>query len=68
MNTYHGAVIFHLVYELSDRNAGCHLYSINDGLPTPELGFDLEFIAAWDGEPLKVISATKRRDDRGLTF
>ena len=43
-----------------------HLYSIVDGLPTPEFGFDLEFIAARDGEPLKVILATKRRDDREL--
>ena len=66
MNTYHGAVRFHLVYVQSDRNAGCLLYSIVDGLPTPEFGFDLEFIAARDGEPLKVILATKRRDDRGL--
>ena len=66
MTTYHGAVRFHLVYVLRDRNAGCLLYSIVDGLPTLQFGFDLEFIAARDGEPLKVILAQKRSDDRGL--
>ena len=54
------------MYVLRDRNAGCLLYSIVDGLPTPEFGFDLRFIAARHGEPMKVVLATKRRDDRGL--